>query len=334
MTMNKILIYAEVSDDKVNPVFYELLSKAKELLPPVYGKIGCILLGESISGAIDELRDSGVDEIFSMDDSALKLFNMDYYCEAIYQTVIAFDPDLILFGATSIGEELAPTIGLKLKTGVAAHCIDIHLNENGELAQLVPAFGGKVIGEIFTPNTRPKIVSIKPGILPLKVHPKYQAKISNLSPTLLGSVISRIQALEIILDPKEDRSIEKSEFVVCAGYGLASKEISEDLKTISSYFNGSIGYTRPAIDAGMAPNETNMIGTSGKSIKPKIYLGIGVSGSTHHICGMKDSEIVIGVNTDHHADLFELCDYKAVCDGEKVIKELADLISTQSIKPL
>lgn len=330
MSISKILIYAEINNSKVNPVFFELLSKAKELLPEPSRGIGCIILGESIDDAIFEISNSGVDEIFSVDDPKLKLFNIDYYSESICRIAAAFDVDLILFGATSIGDELAPTIGLKLKTGVAAHCIDINLNGSGELAQLVPAFGGKVIGEIYTPHTRPKIVSIKPGILSQKNHQKYQAKVTTFPSTFLSKVVSKIEAIEIVLNPMEDISIDKSEFVLCVGYGLATSEISEELKTISNYLNGAIGYTRPAIDAGMAANENNMIGTSGNSVKPKIYLGIGVSGSTHHICGMKNSEIIIGVNTDANSDLFDLCDYKAVCDGEKVIKELADLVVNQN----
>jgi len=334
MAINKILIYAEANDSLVNPVFFELLSKAKELIPEQDGKIACLLLGESIEKAVSVLANSGVDEVFSFDDNKFKLFNMDYYCEAICKIVPAFDPDLILFGATSIGEELAPTMGIKLNTGVAAHCMDIHISESGELAQLVPAFGGKVIGEIFTPHARPKIVSIKPGILSVKSHPTYQAKVSNFPLASLEGVASKIEALEVMLDPKEEMPIDQSDFVLCVGYGLATREISEDLKTISNYLNGAIGYTRPAIDAGMAESESNMIGTSGKSVKPKIYLGIGVSGSTHHICGMKDSGTIIGVNTDTNSDLFNLCDYKAVCDGERVIKELANLFLTRSSKSI
>lgn len=329
MKINKILIFAEVNNAKINSVYYELLSKAKDLVSGPDAKIGCVIVGSKINPLVEEVSASGVDEVFYLDDERVNLFNIDFYSAALLRAVENFYPEVILVGATSIGEELAPTMGIKLKTGVAAHCLDVSINKNGELVQVVPAFGGKVVGEIYTPNTNPKIVSIKPGILTLKEHEKYQAKKVNLDNSILDITKSKIQAIEIALDISEEMDINKSDFVICAGYGISSCEITEDLKTISKGLNGSIGYTRPAIDSGMDANENNMIGTSGKSVKPKIYLGVGVSGSTHHICGIKDSEIIIGVNKDPKSELFNICDYKAVADGEKVIKELAELIKNQ-----
>lgn len=329
MNINKILIFAEVNDSKLNSVYYELLSKAKTLVSGSEAKTAAVLLGSEIDSVTDELKTSGVDEIFVIDDERLKLFNIDYYTALITDAVSAFKPDVVLVGATSIGEEIAPTMGLKLKTGVAAHCLDISIDENGELVQVVPAFGGKVVGEIYTPNTSPKIVSIKPGILSVTEFKKYEGTVTKLDVSSINNTNSKIQALGLSLDINEEMDIDKSDFVICAGYGISSCEVQDDLKTISKNLNGAIGYTRPAIDSGMAPNENNMIGTSGKSVKPKVYLGVGVSGSTHHICGIKDSEIIIGINNDEKSELFNLCDYKVVADGEKVIKELASLIDKE-----
>ena len=329
MKINKIMIYAEISNNKVSGSYYELLSKAKELLSDDDSKIACFIAGSNISPLIKEVSTSGADEVYSIDDKRLDLFNIDFLAASLLDAVNCFNPDVILISATSIGEELAPTMGLKLKTGVAAHCLDVSINEEGELVQVVPAFGGKVVGEIYTPNTNPKIVSIKPGLLSIEEIAKKQAMVTIIAPSILDGVSSRIEALEIALDTSEEVPIDKSDFVICAGYGISSCDIAEDLKTISSSLNGAIGFTRPAIDAGMASNENNMIGTSGKSVKPKVYLGVGVSGSTHHICGIKDSEIIIGVNRDDKSELFNMCDYKAVADGEIIIKELAELIRKQ-----
>lgn len=331
MKLENILIFAEISNAKINPVYYELLTKAKEISGDKPVKLSCVLLGSALEANIDELKQSGIDEIAVMEDERLRIYNIDYYCAAIVNAVSVLDPDIILFGATAIGEELAPTIGIKLKTGVAAHCIDVRMNSDGEFSQLVPAFGGKVIGEIFTPLTRPKIASIKPGILGSACfEPNPACRKINLNRKILDDTVTSIEAISTESEPFSDNTIEKADFVICAGYGVAHSDISDDLNKLALLLNGAVGYTRPAIDSGMARNERNMIGTSGKSIKPKVYLGVGVSGSTHHVCGMKDSELIIAINTDPKCEMFGVSDYKAVCDGKMVIRELVRIIAEEA----
>lgn len=328
MQIKNILIYAELNDSNVNPVFFELLTKAKELITDEKSKISCLLLGCNTGAPLEELKSSGIDEIYLLEDERLTIYNIDYYCAGISSAVSKIDPDIILFGATSIGEELAPTMGLRLKTGVAAHCMDVKMNDDGKLAQLVPAFGGKVVGEIFTPNSKPQIISIKPGILSsIPQQANKNCEITILDASILEDVSSNIEPVKIMLEPSQGIGIEKADFIVCAGYGIAKSDIKEELDELAKLLNGAVGYTRPAIDAGMAHNESNMIGTSGKSVRPKVYLGLGVSGSTHHVCGMKESDIIVSVNTDPNSEIFNISDYKAVGDGTSVVKELIKLIS-------
>ena len=333
MQLNNILIFAELKDQKINPVFYELLTKAKELAEISCAKGGCLkisglLLGSGLDAAGNELKASGVDEVFLLDDERLAIYHIDYYCAAISHAVSKLDPDVVFFGATSIGEELAPTMGVRLKTGVAAHCMDIKIKEDGKLAQLVPAFGGKVVGEIFTPSTRPQIISVKPGILSAAAQQTNpECRVIPIDQKILDGVASDIEALSVTTEQSRGISIDKAQFVVCAGYGISDVDSKEDLDQLAKLLNGAVGYTRPAIDAGLAKNEDNLIGTSGKSVRPKVYLGVGVSGSTHHICGMKDSDLIISINTDPNADLFQISDYKAVGDGAAVIKELVKIMS-------
>lgn len=331
MNLERILIYTETNNLKINPVYYELLTKAKQINETRPVKISCILLGSNLSAPLDELKQSGIDEVIVLDDERLKIYHIDYYCAAVAQAIQAFDPDIMLFGATVIGEELAPTIGVKFKTGVAAHCMDVRINPDGEFSQLVPAFGGKVIGEIFTPLTRPKVASIKPGILssvPFKANP--DCRVYPLDKSILDHADTSIDVVSFEIEPLQGINIEKAKFIACAGYGVAHSGISEDLQKLAQLLNGSVGFTRPAIDAGMSHNENNMIGTSGKSVKPKVYLGIGVSGSMHHACGMKDSDIIISINTDSNSELFSMSDYKVIGDGPTIIHELVKLISEQN----
>jgi electron transfer flavoprotein alpha subunit len=331
MKLERILIYAEAGNSKINPVYYELLTKAKEISDDKPVRISCILLGSDLECYINELKQSGIDEIVVMDDERLKIYNIDYYSTAIVNAVSELDPDIILFGATAIGEELAPTIGIKLKTGVAAHCMDVRMNSDGEFSQLVPAFGGKVIGEIFTPSTRPKIASIKPGILNSACfEPNPDCRKTTLNRSVLDDTTTSIEAISTELESISENPIEKADFVICAGYGVAHSDISDDLDRLASLLHGAVGYTRPAIDTGMAHNENSMIGTSGKSVKPKVYLGVGVSGSTHHVCGMKDSELIISINTDPKCEMFSISDFKVIGDSKTVIRELVRIISEEN----
>jgi electron transfer flavoprotein alpha subunit len=166
MENQRILIYAELNGGRVESSYFELLSKAGELFPSGGAEVAAVILGSGTENAIGELSGSGADFVYGMDDEKLRLFHIDYYAEAVLQAVKEFDADILLIPASSYGEELAPTLGVKLKTGVAAHCMDITVADDGQFIQMVPAFGGKVICEIFTPNTRPRIASVKPGMFP------------------------------------------------------------------------------------------------------------------------------------------------------------------------
>jgi len=320
MLNEKALIYAEVNNGQVHSVFYELLTKTKTL---TQGEVACVVLGTNLDAAISELTEAGVDKVYVLDNAKLEIYNPDLYAAAIEKVVSLYKPEIFFFGATSIGEELAPTMGLKLNTGVAAHCMDVRLNEDGSLAQLVPAFGGKVVGEIFTPNTTPKIISAKPGIFSSE---KFESK-NYVVEAIDASVIdikTAITPLEVQCNTQVGVDIEKADFVACAGYGLPNKADWDNLETLSGMLSGATGYTRPVIEFGFVDGETNMIGTSGKSIKPKVYLGVGISGSTHHVCGMQNSGVIIAVNQDPKAEIFNSCDYKVVGDADRIITALVE----------
>lgn len=322
--MKSICVYAEYVGNKIKPVFYELLGKAWELTNAMEGdtEICAIVLGENINSFIEELKESGVDKVYFMDNEKLGMFNIDYYSAAIVQMVKDYSPYCLLIGATPLGEELAPTVGLKLKTGVAAHCTDLSIREDGELVQVVPAFGGKVLGEILTPYTNPKIASVKPGIfVATKLRGKSAEPIA-INCGLVNDTISSIKAINICCNKPVGLPLEEADIVVCGGFGIGSNENWLLLDELAVLLEGAVGCTRPALDEGWIQSEDNMIGTSGKSIRPKIYIGVGISGATHHICGMKDSDLIISINKDLDADIFKASNYKIVGDGKKFLESL------------
>lgn len=326
MENKKILIYAELKGRSLEASAYELLSKARTLFPSGDAVIALAIAGLGIDAAISEAADSGADLVYGVDSRKLEVYHVDYYSEALKKIVEAFQPDIFLIPASCSGEELAPTLGLKLRTGVAAHCVDLQFDETGAFLQMVPAFGGKVIGEIYTPRTKPQIASIKPGMFSgIRQQPR-SCKTVLLNGSFLEELQTKITFRGIEKEESSGVPVEQAEVVVCGGFGIENADNWKQVERLAGLLGGAAGSTRPAVDQGWVTGEQQMIGTSGKTVRPKVYIGAGVSGATHHICGMKDSSVIISINTDQDAEIFAVSDYKIVGDGAAVIKALCELL--------
>ncbi|MCQ4636451.1 electron transfer flavoprotein subunit alpha/FixB family protein [Anaerovorax odorimutans] len=241
---------------------------------------------------------------------------------SIEQVIKAESPDLLVIAATPLGEEVAPALGVRLKTGVAAHCADIVINGEDRIAYMVPAFGGKVIGEIFIPGSRPAIATVKPGVF------SYDKKDAADYREILCDCISEdscgLRIVETEEIAQQQSAIEKAELIFCGGFGIGSKESWQKLEALAKKTGGGAGCTRPVVDMDWGPDEYYMIGTSGKTVRPKVYIGFGISGAAHHLCGIKDADIIISINNDKNAEVFAASDYKAVLDANQVIDRLAE----------
>ena len=327
--MKKIWVFAEYVNCTLDRVALELLTKAKELSAGLSGEteVAAVLLGSRARSACKVLAEYGAEKIYLAESEELGLYNPMLYAPIITNLVKREDPDIFLFGATAIGSELGPTVAAQLKTGVAAHCVDLRINEKEQLVANVPSFGGKILGEILCPDTRPQMASVKPGIF-------VQGEPEEREPNIIEEDVREIKTeglplKAITLEKKEIEGVplEKAEVVFCGGYGLGCKENWEKLEKLASMLGGAAACTRPVVDEGWAPGEHVMVGTSGKSIRPKAYVGFGISGATHHICGMKDSGLIISINKDDKAAVFEVSDAGAAADLNKVLDQLIAKLS-------
>lgn len=327
MKIDRVLIYVEILNDRPHPVCFELLTKTRQLFPDDSVSVAFAISGSRVDNMVEELRTSGIDMVYAMDDPRLELFNLDYACAGLLEAVKEYKPNLILIGATMFGEELAPTMGIKLDTGVAAHCMDIRKGSDGRLSHLVPAFGGKVIGEIFIPGDKPEISSIKPGIFQAEAMEPRESKVFMLDASILDQVKTKVEVLEVFnKEVSKGVPLDKADIVIAGGFGIGDKTNWSQMEELSIKLNGAVGCTRPAVDCGFTEDETNMIGTSGKSIRPKAYLGFGISGATHHLCGIKDSGLIISINSDENAEIFKSSDYYAVADSAEIINKLIEAL--------
>lgn len=331
MTQNKnkeIWILAECTDGKINNVYYELLTKAKELAGHIENsKVCSVILGHNIDSIIEEVENSGTDTVYYVNHEKLAVYNIDYYTAALQQLNSQYEPDLFLIGATPFGSEIAPTLAARVQTGLAAHCVDITLDENHNAVCLVPAFGGKVISEILIPKHRPQMASVRPGILEANEFSKNPDVKTIIYVCQFDDVVSGIEFETFVPTQACAQKLEEAVIVICAGRGVTTEETWNDIRKLSEKLNASIGYTRSLMDRGYVKDECDMIGTSGKSIKPKIYIGIGVSGATHHVCGMNKSGMIININKDKNAKIFNISDYKVVGDSQVIVKALLEKLS-------
>lgn len=319
------MIIAEYQDGKLNEAAMELLTKARALFGQD-SNIAFSLAGNNIGECVELLRCSGADAVYYMEDERLERYHPEYTAAAMTSLAKSYDPDVLLIGATSAGEEMAPTLGSRLATGVAAHCVDLIMKDD-MFIQMVPAFGGKVIGEIFTPNHRPSIASVKPGIFREEPQEPRPCETYKIASDVLGGIDSKITWLGSEKKEIEGIPIEGASLVVCGGNGIGGAEGWAELEKLASLLGAAVGCTRPVIDNGWVNNERGMIGTSGKSIRPNTYLGFGISGATHHLCGFKDAGTIISINNNKEADIFCASDYFAVADATSLIRTLLEQLS-------
>lgn len=319
-----IWIVAEQAGGKLAPVSLEILGQALRMARAAGGcEVAAVLIGTDAAGQADELAAAGADRVFLVDDPRMQPYRNDTHGAALARLVAREDPEVVLFGASAFGEELAPTVAARLDTGLGAHCTDLDLKTDGLLMMGVLGFGGRVHTEMFCPARRPQMASVKPGMFPSPPRAERKGNVvrEDAAALLEGEKI-RLRAVKVVRREPEGVPLEGAEVVVAGGFGIGGKEPWGLLDELARELSGAVGCTRPALDEGWASGEHTMIGTSGKTVRPKVYLGFGISGSPHHTVGIKDAGVIVSVNSDPRAPVFESSDYCVVSDFRKIVPAL------------
>jgi electron transfer flavoprotein alpha subunit len=322
-----IFIYGERSNKKPTLVTLELLGKVRELARDFGGTIttAVVVMGAGNPECSQAYIDHGADEVITVVGFPVEPYCPHIYEEALVQLVKERRPDIFLFGATNLGVDLAAAVAARLETGLAAHCIDLSLDDDGKLVQVVPAFGGRILSNIYCLETKPAMATINPGISPQPtlLACNREGRFSTFAPRDLDT----IPPAQLLMTGKEEPAVgkeplEQAEVIIAGGYGVGAENwpLLEELATL---LGGAVGSTRPAVDEGWVEEDT-MIGTSGKTVSPRVYMGFGISGATHHTIGMKDAGVVINVNIDPEAPVFDVSDWRVVADCGSLLKELVE----------
>jgi electron transfer flavoprotein alpha subunit len=228
----------------------------------------------------------------------------------------------LLFGATRMGMELAPRLAARLNTGLSAHCLDLQWDANGDLLQMVPGWGGGVVATIKCPAHRPQMATVMPGVMKKSEPCQRSGQVINL---MVGEDldVSGPKVLEVHREAPQAMPLEVAEVVVAGGFGIGGKEGWKLLEELAGLLGGAVGATRPPVDEGWA-SEEQMIGQSGKTVRPRLYVGVGISGMSHHVVGMDESEFVVAINSDPKAQIFEVADVVIVGDFREILPPLLD----------
>ncbi|HYE81099.1 MAG TPA: electron transfer flavoprotein subunit alpha/FixB family protein [Clostridia bacterium] len=315
-----IAVYVEHRSGEIHPVTYELIGKAKEMAGKINHPVYCVFLGHDIKGKAYKILEYGVDNVFVYDNKELEHFRIEPYTAVIEDFINKVKPSVVLVGGTTTGRSLAPRAAARFRTGLTADCTVLDIQENTDMDQIRPAFGGNIMAHIFTPNHRPQFATVRYKIFSApEITGEAKGKVI-LCAIEKSRLDSRIKVLDI-REKEKVEAIEDAEVIVVAGRAFKKQEDLQMVHQLADLLGARVAATRPVIEAGWA-DARKQIGLSGRTVKPKLIITCGVSGSVQFAAGMNNSECIIAINNDPHAPIFNVAHYGIVGDVYEIIPEL------------
>lgn len=319
-----ITVYVDHVEGDIHPVTLELLGKARELADKIGHPVQALFLGSGIGDKAHELLHYGVDKVYVVDTPELMDFKIESYTAAFEAYINKVKPSAILVGATSVGRQLAPRIAARFKTGLTADCTILDMHDNTDLVQIRPAFGGNIMAEILTTNTRPQLATVRYKVMNAPERSE-EAKGEVIPLEVPADKLkARMEVLGIIKKEKE-KTIESAEVLVVAGRGLKKPEDIAMVRQLAETLGGDVACTRPLVEAGWM-EAAHQIGLSGRTVRPKLIITCGVSGAIQFVAGMNNSEQVVAINSDPEAPIFKVANYALVGDIYEIIPQLIEKI--------
>ncbi len=302
-------------------VALELLTKARELADSLHQKVGAILMGTNVQENIPVLEKFGADIVYVAEHKMLEPYTTDGYAPVIIGMISKYNPNIVLFPATKVGRDLAPRIAAALGLGLTADCTGLSIKD-GLLLQTRPAFGGNVMADILCPHTRPQMATVRPNVFKKAEHPR-KAELVKVPVDIKEHTIRTIVKEIVKTTTPGMKKIDEADVVVSGGRGIGSKEGFKILEELAELLGGAAGASRAAVDLGWMP-KSQQVGQSGITVAPKLYIACGISGTIQHLVGMKDSKVIIAINKDPEAPIFNVADYGIVGDYQKVVPLLIE----------
>ena len=337
-----VFIYAQQVDNEISSIAFELIGKAKELAADLGTDVTAVLLGHNVGNLVDSLAEYGADKVIVVDDPELETYRTEPYAHALASVINEYKPEIMLVGATAIGRDLGPTVSARVKTGLTADCTMLEIGDfplsvpegkedtqkHGQLLMTRPAFGGNTIATIACPDNRPQMATVRPGVMQ-KIEPIKGAKaeVINYNPGFIKNnkyveiqdIVKAVGTVENIMDAK---------ILVSGGRGVGSAENFQMLKDLADVLGGMVSCSRAVVENGWLAQDYQ-VGQTGKTVRPNVYFAIGISGAIQHVAGMEESDIIIAINKDADAPIFDVADYGIVGDLKKIVPALTEALKAE-----
>ena len=335
-----VYVFTQQVDNKVDGIALELIGKGKDLAETLGTEVTAVLVGSNVKGLADELAEYGADKVIVVDDPELKEYRTEPYAHALASVIREFKPEIFLVGATAIGRDLGPRVSARIHTGLTADCTQLEIGDfpinpipgreqkHNQLLMTRPAFGGNTIATIACPEFRPQMATVRPGVMQKRDRVAgAKANIVEYNPGFTPDN-KYVEILEVVKKVSDVADIMDAKILVSGGRGVGSAENFKLLEDLAEVLGGTVSCSRAVVDAGWKPKDLQ-VGQTGKTVRPNVYFAIGISGAIQHVAGMEESDIIIAINKDETAPIFDVADYGIVGDLNKIVPALTEKLKAE-----
>ena len=332
-----VFVFAQQVDNEINNIAFELIGKGKDLANALGTDVTAVLVGSNVKNLADELGEYGADRVIVVDDPELKEYRTEPYAHALASVIKKYKPDVFLVGATAIGRDLGPRVSARIHTGLTADCTQLEIGDfpinpipgkeqlHNQLLMTRPAFGGNTIATIACPEFRPQMATVRPGVMQkLPKEAGRKAVIEEFNPGFTPDN-KYVEILEVVKAVNDVADIMDAKILVSGGRGVGSAENFKLLDDLAEAIGGTVSCSRAVVDAGWKSKDLQ-VGQTGKTVRPNVYFAIGISGAIQHLAGMEESDLIIAINKDETAPIFDVADYGIVGDLNKIVPMLTEKI--------
>ena len=335
-----VFVFAQQVDNKLSGIALELIGKGKDLAKDLNTEVTAVLVGHEVQDLADELAAYGADRVILVDDPELKEYRTEPYAHALSSVIEKYKPEIFLVGATAIGRDLGPRVSARIHTGLTADCTQLDIGDfpmnpipgkeqlHNQLLMTRPAFGGNTIATIACPEFRPQMATVRPGVM--QKAPKVEgakAVVEEFNPGFTPDD-KYVEILEVVKSVVDTVDIMDAKILVSGGRGVGNPENFKLLDDLAEVLGATVSCSRAVVDAGWKPKDLQ-VGQTGKTVRPNVYFAIGISGAIQHLAGMEESDLIVAINKDETAPIFDVADYGIVGDLNKIVPALTEKLKAE-----
>ena len=336
-----VYVFAQQVDNQINSIAFELIGKGKDLADDLGTEVTAVLVGSNVKDLADELAEYGADKVIVVDDPELKEYRTEPYAHALASVIEKYKPEIFLVGATAIGRDLGPRVSARIHTGLTADCTQLDIGDfpinpipgreqkHNQLLMTRPAFGGNTIATIACPEFRPQMATVRPGVMQKRAKVAgVKANVEEFNPGFTPDH-KYVEIMDIVKAVSDTVDIMDAKILVSGGRGVGSPENFKLLEDLAEAIGGTVSCSRAVVDAGWKPKDLQ-VGQTGKTVRPNVYFAIGISGAIQHLAGMEESDLIIAINKDETAPIFDVADYGLVGDLNKIVPMLTEKLKAEA----